>query len=484
MRVPLLPKTKKKIKLRPVYFIATPTVPTDWLEFVVLLHIKSAGEIVPFVPYDYQVEIIRAIEAAQNVTICKSRQMGISELICSYLLMRALTEPGFSAVVFSKTQADSSALGVRISEMAKSLSFLCPEFENDSKTHLKWVGFGQIYFLPVTARAARSIPSVSVIFYDEMAFIEGIEAVYSAAAPTLSMLGDKAKIINNSTPNGKQGLYWELLSSDGKEGDRVIAEIERIRKPENPTVAIWGSAKDTKILLHYHGHPIYGKDPEWPEKERQNKKLRMPQWRQEYELDFLESGALVFDSESVEKCANGIYLPPIPGHDYLAGTDPSFGGGDSFVTQVWDITVQPFALVARYSANHRSNDANLLGTIDLYRRYQPTVAGVETNGGGALVLQELIKVCPWVKLIGVHTTGVSKIINTDRLGLLMERSMLLFPPDSDYHYQCKHFVERASGSSRKREAEQGYQDDEIMAAAVAFACLGEAQEGNWIYALI
>jgi phage FluMu gp28-like protein len=50
------------------------------------------------------------------------------------------------------------------------------------------------------------------VLFDEAGFIDGIDGVYQAAMPTLSMLGDRGKVIFNSTPNGKTGLFYRLLS--------------------------------------------------------------------------------------------------------------------------------------------------------------------------------------------------------------------------------------------------------------------------------
>jgi hypothetical protein len=99
-----------------------------------MVNIQTSGTVQPFDPYGFQVDLIQTIEENQNTVICKSRQMGISETICCWLLMRSLTEPGFSAVVFSKTQADSSELGRRIREMAISLGSLCPQLSSESAT--------------------------------------------------------------------------------------------------------------------------------------------------------------------------------------------------------------------------------------------------------------------------------------------------------------------------------------------------------------
>jgi len=43
--------------------------------------------------------------------------MGLSELVCNYFLWKALSDPAFCGVVFSKTQADTSNLAKRIKRL-------------------------------------------------------------------------------------------------------------------------------------------------------------------------------------------------------------------------------------------------------------------------------------------------------------------------------------------------------------------------------
>ena len=70
-----------------------------WPDFARRTWIRTGGTVAPFDPYPYQVELVRSINAHPNTIINKSRQMGASETVCSYLLCRALTERGFAAGV-------------------------------------------------------------------------------------------------------------------------------------------------------------------------------------------------------------------------------------------------------------------------------------------------------------------------------------------------------------------------------------------------
>jgi phage terminase large subunit-like protein len=419
-------------------------IPTDWSEFAPKVNIQSGGKIIPFHPYGFQIDLVREIELEPNVIICKSRQMGISETICSWILMRALTEPGFSGVVFSKTQKDSSDLGGRIRRMAVSLGHLCPEFQTESNIMIAFKGAGQLVFLPVTSRAARGIPSVSVLFFDEAAFIEGIEGVYQAAVPTMSMLGDKGRVIFNSTPNGKSGLFYELWTGD---------------------MSDW-----KKVELHYSLHPVYAENPAWAEQTKKKRKLTETQWQQEFELNFTESDVNVFVEEFIVRGAKGIWEEPQTGRFYFVGIDTATGGADYFVASVWDVTKPPYKLVAMYRDRRKTLDYNLVCTADLLDKYLPIVTCVESNSAGAVALESLTKLRPAYRFEGVVTTSTSKRINTDRLILLLERDALIYPADSQMLVEMRNFRQNEKGG---REAAPGHHDDVIMSSAIAFALIDE-----------
>ena len=80
-------------------------IPNNWYDFCCNLDIRSGGKIVKFVPYEYQVKIINSIVSG-NTIICKSRQLGISEIILSFLLFNAVKNPGYLALIVSKSQRE------------------------------------------------------------------------------------------------------------------------------------------------------------------------------------------------------------------------------------------------------------------------------------------------------------------------------------------------------------------------------------------
>jgi hypothetical protein len=144
--------------------------------------------------------------------------------------------------------------------------------------------------------------------------------------------------------------------------------------------------------------------------------------------------------------------------------------------RVWDVTIAPYALVAQFRANRKTKDFCLAKTLDLLDDFNPTSLSIETNGGGQLVMQDLIAERPSWHIHGVNTSNSSKIINTDRLLLLLERDSIIFPPDEKADdrvgsEEYRRFIESMRGAIRQREAEAGSHDDTVMADAIAFANL-------------
>lgn len=81
-------------------------------------------------------------------------------------------------------------------------------FTKNSKSELQVFNGCSVYARSSGENAARGISAVSILIFDEAAFIENGPAVYASAVAAASTYGDRAKIIMVSTPNGKDELYY------------------------------------------------------------------------------------------------------------------------------------------------------------------------------------------------------------------------------------------------------------------------------------
>lgn len=451
----------------------------DWPSFARQTWIRTGGTIAPFAPYPYQVDLIRSINDHPNTVINKSRQMGASETICSYLLCRALTERGFAAVIFSKTQNDASELGRRVRAMANSLKGEPIRYLTDSNTQIAIEGRGTLYFLPASPRAARGIPSCSVLFLDEAAFLDGAAEIYRGAMPTLSMVGDAAKVIVTSTPDTELDWFGQLwhqgLPADWYDyvtGRRINALNERLAQIADD----WN-----RVAIHWSQHPLYGASDDWARKTRESRRLTQAAWDSEYELRFGATDTQIYPSALVSRGARGHWREcGSVGRTYVVGIDPNAGGQDYFVALVLDITKSPYEVVAMYRENGRSTDYSLRHVKQLVEDYLPETVVVEKQAMGSVIAEALQHILPSYAIETFSTSRPSKTVATDRILYYLERDELIYP-DGIIPSELRAFQQKESGA---REAAAGAHDDTVMALAFAVSRIPETPNTAGFFAHI
>lgn len=455
-------RARSQIKLQPK---------DSWPEFARKTMIRSGRDIVPFVPWDYQIQLLNLIEQNYGTVITKTRQVGLTEFVACRFLWKAYRDPGYLSVVFSKGQDDTTRIAKRVRLMVASHPDI--ELVSENTKHLELKDGGSILFRPSTTNAARGVESASEFLFDEAGFVRDFEEIYGSSLPATEMLGRTARVIVLSTPNGKQGLYWNLLSSFN--GDRDIVGIcKQIREGKVDPVQWWIDEEGwVKFIVHWKAHPIYSKRPDYLANIKKDKKMTDRQISQEYNLGFEDAANAVYSSDLIEAGKVGFWRPPMPGRCYGIGIDPNFGGKDPYAAEVWDITEPPYRLVGEYRASLRSNEYNLIKTAELIRFYQPRLISVEVNSGGKLHFEQLSKDFKDIDIRQVRTGDGNKIVNTDRLQLLLERKHLIYPENAAIAEELSAFTEVISGRHRTREAASGKTDDCIMATAVLFAWMDE-----------
>lgn len=457
----------------------TTRLPTadSWPEFAALTYIQTTGTVQPFIPYLYQRDLVASIHAYSNTIVLKSRQLGVSETVASYLACRAATEPGFAAVVFSKTQQDSSNLAKRVRFMLDSIQTHKFKYATDSNTVISIKGGGSLYFLPGSPRAARGIPSGSVLWIDEGAFVEGAEEIYRAAAPVLSMLGEAAKVIVTSTPDIELNWYGSMwhhntphdwysyvaqVRKDPSNGPRYIAELNALLRQIGDD---WN-----RVAIHWSQHPIYGADPNFAEKTKEKRRLTQAAWDCEYELAFGATDTQIYPTPLVQRAARGkLEECGVVNRHYVMGIDPNGGGADYFVTTVIDITTKPYSVVGLYRANGKATPYSLQKTKDLILDFMPDRIAVEKQAMGSVVAEDLQQLVPEYMIELFNTSRPSKNIATDRILYLLERDELIFP-DGPIPQELRAFMRTDTG---ERKAAPGFNDDCVMSLAIAATLIPE-----------
>ena len=386
----------------------------SWFDFCCNLKVRSGGKITAFIPYDYQIDIVEKIKSG-NTIIAKSRQLGVSETVCSYLLWRAYTEPGYLAVIFSRTQTDSSLLARRVNRMISSIGLTT---KTDNLRDIELLNGGRLLFKNSSPDCGRGLESVCDIFFDEYAFLDNDRHVYAAVIPAQQMVVD-SRLILVSTPNGTNNHFYELLKDD-------LLDIQISKLDNQPYIHWMDNGNWNKLLIHWKSHPIYGNDVDFLDNIKKKRKLTSDKIKQEYCLNFNTVTESYFNSEIIQKNIEDIETDYIKGITYC-GIDPS-GQGKDYTVAVIGVVKDDVVYIDQIYRKQKTSFqvscfeiGNILNARDCFN------VGIEKNGIGVVWLEELSKKFDLVTFHGINTTGNSKPVMLARLKFLLENDRLKIP---------------------------------------------------------
>ncbi len=442
-------------------------IPARWCDFAKLCKIRSGEGIVYFDPYPYQVKLIDCIEKHQTTVICKTRQLGVTETILNYFLWKACLNPAYLAVVFSKNQSDTSGLAKRLRRSIESIQDYVT-LKTDNLTDLELSTGGRILFRNGSINGSRGLESVCAIFYDEAAFVPEIEELFRASVPTTSMLGNKARLIINSTPSGQSGWYWQKLNSNNPCARDILKTAEDIRSENIEGYQSWTDLNGWgKVLIHWLAHPLYSlKKKTYLDDIKKQFELSEMALQQEFNLSFLHSESIIFSSALIRESATGeIEKIPDYGCFYYAGLDTSTIGKDYCVFTI--LKLDDFGvlhLVNYYRKREVSSEYHLFKISELIDLYRPEKVAIEWTGGVGVVYQEsLSKTHPDRYFLPIKTTQESKARMINRLLLAFETKKLTIPNDRVVLDELLNFRKNDNGYS----APNNKNDDIVMSLCFA-----------------
>ncbi|WP_072722816.1 terminase large subunit domain-containing protein [Planktothrix tepida] len=327
-------KNQKKLQTREDF---RANLPDTWEEFISLLKIRSGENYKQFIAYDYQSKLIGLCEKESTILIIKSRQLGITQTIASYFLFKACKNPAYSAICFSRTQDDVSALSRRVRDMALQLQQYGIELLIDNVGLIKLKNLGEIYFKNSAKEGSRSYDSVSDFLFDEAAFVPTIESIYSASSASSSMVSKSLKVIV-STPGSKLNWFYKQANLNSEEPiDTICNNVVNGLLPPFYSLKEGGL---NKIFIHWKVHPIYSKREDYLEYRKEQDQTSIEVINREYNLTFEEIeehgifNSKIIQNSSIEQTLES----PLKGFEYFIGIDTATIGNDYFVATIfqWD----------------------------------------------------------------------------------------------------------------------------------------------------
>lgn len=458
----------KKCMADPVYFMQN---------YIKVVHPKNGA--VPFVLYDYQVDMVNAIHLNKDTVMLASRQMGKTTVVAMYILWFALFQSEKTCIIASKAMGHATEIMSRIKFAYEELpSWLKAGLKFYNRTSIEFDNKSKIKCEATSEKTGRG-DSPAILFIDEIAFISRRiqEEMWASITPSLSTGG---KFILTSTPNGDGDLFATIWRG-----------------------ANAGTNSFFPLLSMWHQHPDRGEEYY----QEMLGKLGELKCRQELGCEFLSSDALLISSLKLIQLRSSRPLYEDmgfkfwkneddiggQGKTYLVGLDPATGSGKDYTV----IEVFEFPSLEQV-AEWRSNEINIplvyakLKWI-LQKLSEPKGRGradvlwtFERNGIGEAVSvlyqnddkqpehPELYSDSPnSPNKFGVFTSGKTKVLSCLQLKMLVEKiNGGLLIHSATLLEELKNFV--AKGGTY--EAKGGATDDAVMATIIVIRLLKRLSE--------
>lgn len=354
---------------------------------------------VPFKLFPRQIELLKSFVGYNNTVSVKHRQAGITTVASGWVtgqcVFASKASPETVLCIGNKLDISEQLvekIGAFLDQVPRwfwGKDYYHPDPENPknfksiykarNKQRIELFNGCKIYARSSGENAARGISAVSILIFDEAAFIQNGVSVYSAAVAATSSVKD-AKILMISTPNGKDQLYYRTYSKALKgennyhpvefkwfQDPRYNKRLQWYRKNPDTGEIEW----DNDTVINESGAIKYDEE-RWRNLEKNGWTPTSPWYvdmcnsfnndeqkiAQELEVSFLGSSDNVVSPEVIEfhLKSNVIKLPddwelkddfiketwiwkdPIPGHRYICAVDASSGASDDMTAiEIFDV---------------------------------------------------------------------------------------------------------------------------------------------------
>lgn len=403
---------------------------------------------VPFRLFPRQVEFLHSLCENPNTIAVKHRQAGITTVSSAWITGQCVFASSKSpeTVLCIGNKLDISQqlvekIGIFLDQVPRWMwgsEYYSPDPKSEKNTksiykarnkqYIELFNGCRIHARSSGENAARGISAVSILIFDEAAFIQNGTTVYAQAVAATASVKD-AKIIMVSTPNGKDALYYKTyVNALDKKNNYNPVEFKWFQDLRYNRYLKWyrhnndtgGNDEIVETVIGTKGEIEYNEE-RWRKLEREGWIPTSPWYvsmcksfnndsqkiAQELNVSFLGSSDNVVPVEVIEKQMKSnviqitddwklidtlvketwIWKDPIPGHRYICACDPSSGSGeDSTAIQIIDVDgvdengLPCFEQVLEYNGKVNGNEVGQL--VDRYARiYNDALTVVECIGG-------------------------------------------------------------------------------------------------------
>jgi hypothetical protein len=249
--------------------------------------------------WSWQLDLGRQMVEAAVLLVLKARQIGLSFLVCAYVVWYCISQPDQQVVIIANKMGSAKNLMRRCLNVYSRLPQWMQDrhpLVNDAVSGMEFANGSRIEPLSSRSDTGRSV-SATLVVIDETAFVENLGEVFASAEACADNGG---KIIMISTANGTDNKFYEWCT-DGILGD-VIGQIKARNgdEIENHPVRL-GLNDMTFVFLPWWMDP--SRDAAWMESKERKYRGSLGTLRQEYPRDeeeaFISTGLGYFTQEKL-----------------------------------------------------------------------------------------------------------------------------------------------------------------------------------------
>ena len=448
-------------------FMACKSDPVYFAEQHVKIVTLDEG-LMPFMPYDFQKQLIHNFHD-NRFNICKMpRQTGKSTTVISYLLHYLLFNDSVNIGILANKAATARELLGRLQTAYENVpKWMQQGVLSWNRGSLELENGSKILAASTSASAVRGM-SFNILFLDEFAFVPNhiAESFFASVYPTITS-GQSTKVIIVSTPHGMNHFY------------RMWHDAEKSKNEYIPTDVHWSE--------------VPGRDEKWRQQTIANTSEQ--QFKVEFECEFLGSvdtliapsklRTLVYENPHTRSAGIDVYDDPQPKHDYVITVDVARGVvKDYSAFVVVDITTFPHQVVAKYRNNEIKPMLFPNIIYEIATKYNKAFILCEVNDVGDQVAAILNYDLEYVNLLmasmrgragqvigqgfsgkktqlGVKMSKTVKKVGALNLKTMIESDKLIFK-DYEILSELTTFIQK----SNSFEAEDGCNDDLAMCLVI------------------
>jgi len=260
-------------------------------------YVNYIGPRIGITPFEWQMQVLRSNHKRKH--ILGSRQSGKSTIVSSIPCHTAKYFPKSLSIILAPTEKQATEDILKVKDfIAADPSY--PEIKRDSQDEIALANKSRIIIIPATEKSARGYSMPRVIILDESSRIP--DMVYKSGVRPMLTNNPECEVLEISTPNGKQGFFYESASSKRYERYEIRSPWQ-VDPGDSFNLFEYMKEEEYRKMMNERGVQAWFSPRHFnlDEQLENLEKMGMMQYQQEYCCEFVEQEDMVFSYDDLER---------------------------------------------------------------------------------------------------------------------------------------------------------------------------------------